>query len=76
MGPRTSFDVSGKTSLLALRVHEILCFMTNCNWGMKFGPSVRQAARRIYRSDGKEVNGERRKLRSEELHNCALQEFN
>jgi hypothetical protein len=49
--------------------------MTNYSWGMKFGPSARQAARRIYRSHSKGVNGEMRKLRIEELHNCGTQRF-
>ena len=74
-GPQNQFRRFGKyKSLPALQlVHEIFCFMTNCNWVMKFGTSARQAAWRIY---SKEVNGELRKLRCEELHNCAAHEFN
>ena len=78
VGPQNQFRRFGKDKYLpAIQlVHDIFCFSTNCNWGMKFGPSATQAARRIYRSDSKEVNGELRKLRSEELHDCAPKEFN
>jgi len=77
-GPQNQFRRYGKDKYLpAIQlVHDIFCFSTNCNWVMKFGPSATQAARRIYRSDSKEVNGELRKLRSEELHDCAPKEFN
>jgi hypothetical protein len=72
----STFRERQKSLLAPQLVHEIFCCATNCNWGSKFGPSARQATRRIYRSDSKEVNGELRKLRSAELHNCAPQEFN
>jgi hypothetical protein len=73
---RTNFDVSGKKSFPDLQlVYEVFCFKTNYSWDMKFGPSGRQAARRIYRSDSKGVNGEMKKLRIEELHNCGPQRF-
>jgi hypothetical protein len=61
-----ALDVSEKTkTLLTLQlVHEIFCFMTNCNLGTKFGSCPKQVLRGIYRPDRKGVNGELRNLQN------------